>query len=139
MTSLISLLRPCIAEPLLGSSSLQVFPKPSSSSSLSFEDAAHTLSFNPSERCWCAPTHMLTECTGWRQGVSNNPCRGMEVHYGCCFLWGQWVNNIRDSSPSSCPPHTQNLRWIVCPHSSDTFLKYLPTADEVLLYAKTSL
>lgn len=77
--------------------------------------------------------------------------------HGCCFPWGQQVSNMRDGSPSSCPgscssftsswaflhlcgslkvqqlpPRTQKPRWVVCPCFSETCLRYLPIAGELL-------
>lgn len=156
----LDLLKPCIAESLVGSSSVQVFPKLSSWSALRFQDATHTPLRYRSASCWCSPgcPHPHARRMPRLEGRDEQqPLQRDSGPHGCCFPWGQWVTDIRDGSPSSSPgscsscapsraalhlwgspglqhlpPCTQKPRWVVCQRFSETFLRYLPIAGELL-------
>lgn len=50
-----------------------------------------------------APTHMHTECPGWREGMSSNPCRGMEVPIAAAFLGMNGSPTSETAHPAPAP------------------------------------
>lgn len=136
-------LRPCESQSLVGSSSLQAFPKLSSSSALNFQDTAHVPHLYLSGSCWYCPGcphQQAHQKPRPEERDEQQPLQRDGDPCDSCFPWGQRAVNTRDGSPVSCPEswssctpswaalhlcgssglqqlpsHTHKPRWVVCP------------------------